>query len=272
VCIEAGRIESKGHFQFEIMSNKTKNKKESPEAKEAVPAQGDEPPKRDPWQGVVGWTKSIAIAFVMWLFLRSMLIGAYHITSGSMENTLLVGDVLFVNRALYGAELPIIRTKLPAFREPRRLEVVIFESAEDPGLTVVKRVIGIPGDTVSMRDDVLLIDGEELEEPYVVVSDSVPAEDPKMRWQTSRLVDTVDATSYHPTTKTWGPIVVPPDSFLVMGDNRDASYDGRYWGFLGRDRIQGRAEIIYYSHDANGILPLPFITAIRWGRLFSLIR
>jgi len=229
--------------------------------------------KPDPWKGIVGWTKSIAIAFVMWLFLRSMLIGAYHITSGSMENTLLVGDVLFVNRALYGAELPIIRTKLPAFRLPRRLEIVIFESVEERGLTVVKRVIGTPGDTLSMRNDVVYINGNPLDEPYVVLTDSIgPQQDPKMVWQVPRLVDSVNVQHYRPNTKTWGPIVVPPDSFFVMGDNRDSSYDGRFWGFLGRDRIQGRAEIIYYSHDANGILPLPFITAIRWKRLFSMIR
>jgi len=261
-----------------MMSNKSKNRKQATENPESGAAKKDPAQKPsgnakpEPWQGVVGWTKSIAIAFVMWLFLRSMLIGAYHITSGSMENTLLVGDVLFVNRALYGAELPIVRTKLPAFRSPRRLEVVIFESVEDPGLIVVKRVIGTPGDTVQMRDDLVLINGQTLEEPYAIIEDVPAIPDPKMAWQKSRLVDSVDRSEYHPTTKNWGPIVVPADSFFVMGDNRDESYDGRYWGFLGRDRIQGRAEIIYYSHDANGILPLPFITAIRWGRLFSMIR
>lgn len=261
------------------MSKTAKKPPASGGAKSSAPSSASNPTpseqkaKPDPWKGVVGWTKSIAIAFVMWLFLRSMLIGAYHITSGSMENTLLIGDVLFVNRALYGAELPIIRTKLPAFRAPRRLEIVIFESVEEPGLTVVKRVIGTPGDTVAMQNDVVFINGEVLEEPYVVLVDSIGAqEDPKMGWQVARLVDSVDVDRYRPNTKNWGPLVIPPDSFLVMGDNRDSSYDGRFWGFLGKDRIQGRAEIIYYSHDSNGILPLPFITAIRWNRLFSMIR
>jgi len=101
----------------------------------------------DKLSNALGWAKSIAIAFVMWVFLRALLVEAFHITSGSMERTLLVGDVLFVNKALYGAQLPVIGTRLPAIREPRRQEIVIFESVEEPGLTVVKRIIGMPGDT-----------------------------------------------------------------------------------------------------------------------------
>jgi len=242
-----------------------------------VPTAEKEPPvstnkKPDKLAGALSWAKSIAIAFVMWLFLRALLIEAYHITSGSMENTLLVGDVLFVNKALYGAELPIIGTKLPAIRDPRRSDIVIFESVEERGLTVVKRVIGMPGDTLAMKGNVLLVNGVEVDEPYVIRADTLDYSDPKMMWQAARLVGDVDRSQYHPSLKNWGPIVVPADSFLVLGDNRDASYDGRYWGFLGRDRVHGRAEIIYYSHDKNGILPLPFLTAIRWRRLFSLIR
>jgi signal peptidase I len=228
----------------------------------------------DKWTGVLGWAKSIAIAFVMWVFLRALVVEAFHITSGSMERTLLVGDVLFVNKALYGAEFPVIHTRLPAIREPRRQEIVIFESVEEPGLTVVKRIIGMPGDTIEMKNNVVFLNGIELAEPYVVRSpDTLDYSDPKMRqWQLPRLVDGVDVEHYQPTVRTWGPLVVPSDSFLVLGDNRDDSYDGRYWGFLGRDRIHGRAALIYYSHDRNGILPLPFITAIRWNRLFTLVR
>jgi len=92
-----------------------------------------------------------------------------------------------------------------------------------------------------------------------------------MGWQRRYLVEQ-KAQGYRPTLKNWGPIVVPQDSFLAMGDNRDASYDSRYWGFLGRDRIRGRAVIVYFSYDKNGILPLPIITAIRWRRLFHLLR
>jgi signal peptidase I len=89
-----------------------------------------------------------------------------------------------------------------------------------------------------------------------------------MRWQLRYLAGKGRET-YRPTLKNWGPLVVPPDSFMVMGDNRDNSYDSRYWGFLGRDRIRGRPLLIYYSYDRNAVLPLPFLTGIRWRRLFS---
>jgi signal peptidase I len=182
--------------------------------------------------------------------------------------------VLFVNKALYGAQLPIVGAKLPAFREPRRSDVVIFESVEEANLTVVKRIIGMPGDTIQMRANRMFLNGVEHDEPYVVRSaDTSDYSDPRMFWwQRLHVVSTVNVDDYRPTLKNWGPVVVPPDSFLVMGDNRDNSLDSRYWGFLGRDRIRGRAAIIYYSHDANGILPLTYLTAIRWSRLFTMIR
>lgn len=220
----------------------------------------------------MGWIKSIAIAFVMWIFLRALLVEAFHITSGSMEGTLLIGDVLFVNKALYGAEIPFVKKRLPSLREPRRNEIVIFESVEEPGLTVVKRIVGMPGDTLSMNENVLSISGSAPSEPYVRLNgDTADYAEPRMRaWQLPRVVG--DPSGYNPTLKTWGPIVVPSDSFFVMGDNRNESYDSRFWGFLGRDRVRGRAAIIYYSYDKSGILPVPFLTAIRWKRLFTLIR
>ncbi len=221
---------------------------------------------------MLSWIRSIAVALVLWFVLRTLLVGAFHITSGSMENALLIGDVLFVNKALYGAELPLINKRLPGFRGPRRQEIVVFESVEEARLMVVKRLIGIPGDTIQMRDNFVFVNGEPLKEPYVVRSDeTMDPHDPKMGWHRRYLVEQ-QAQGYRPTLKNWGPIVVPQDSFLAMGDNRDASYDGRYWGFLGRDRIGGRAVIVYFSYDKNGILPLPIITAIRWRRLFHLLR
>ncbi len=221
----------------------------------------------------IGWAKSIGGALIIWLVLRTLLIGAFHITSGSMENTLLIGDVLFVNKALYGAQIPIVNKRIPGFRDPRRGDVVVFDSAEEPGLTVVKRIIGAPGDTVEMQENRVYLNGLQLDESYAVLSeDPVDPSDAKMRaWQTRYLTGDGSDT-YEPTLKNWGPLVVPPDSFLVLGDNRDFSYDGRYWGFLGGDRIGGKAVILYFSFDKNGILPLPFITAIRWSRLFDLIR
>lgn len=224
-------------------------------------------------QTVWEWTKSLAVALVIWYMLTSLLVQAFRIPSGSMENTLLVGDFLFVNKALYGAEFPIVHKRLPAFSEPKRLDIVVFDSVEDAGISVVKRIVGVHGDTIGMKDNVFLLNGIPVDEDYVVRGNSSDPRDPRMRsWQLKYLADGQDRQSYRPTLKNWGPLVVPPDSFFVMGDNRDNSYDGRFWGFLGRDRIRGKPLFVYYSYDKRGLLPLPFLTAIRWSRFFSRLR
>jgi signal peptidase I len=219
------------------------------------------------------WTKSIVVALVVWFFLRTFLVEAFRIPSGSMENTLLIGDFLFVNKALYGAEVPLIHTRLPAVREPRRDDILVFDSVEEEGLKVVKRLIGMPGDTLSMENGELFRNGERVNEPYAVHSDPTRSEDPiqraKMReWQLPHLVHR-DPNSYQPDLQEWGPIVVPPDSFFMMGDNRDSSYDGRYWGFLPRGNVRGRPLVVYFSYDPSSWRAIPFLTAVRWGRLFS---
>ncbi len=239
--------------------------------KQDKPEQSVQPSaKKSTSQSAKDWIKSIVIALVIWFFLRALLVEAFRIPSGSMENTLLVGDFLFVNKALYGAEIPIVHKRLPAFREPHRFDIVIFESPEEAGVNVVKRVVGLPGDTLSMVGGVLHLNGDPQLEQHARQGDQFSdPEDPRMRaWQVRYLVEREPRT-YRPSLKNWGPIAVPRDSFFVMGDNRDNSYDSRYWGFLGRDRIAGRPLIIYYSFDKNGLMPLPFITNIRWGRLFS---
>jgi signal peptidase I len=212
--------------------------------------------------------KSAAVALVIWYFVTSVLVQAFRIPSGSMEGTLLEGDFLFANKALYGAEVPIVNKRFPAVREPRRLDIVIFDSVTDEGVNVVKRIVGMPGDTIRMKDNVVSLNGVDLGEEYVVLNGEVadPA-DPAMRsWQVDHYVGR-DHRSYRPTLKNWGPLVVPADSFFVMGDNRDRSYDSRYWGFLGRDRIRGRPMFVYYSFDKTS--RLPFVTGVRWSRLFT---
>jgi len=200
--------------------------------------------------------------------VRSLLVEAFRIPSGSMEKTLLIGDFLFVNKTLYGAEIPLTNKHLPPVREPKRLDIVVFRSPEDPATNVVKRVIGMPGDTLGMKDNVLQLNGKPVDEPYVIRTGGEDLDTRQMLWQVKYLAGR-DPSTYRPTLKNWGPIVVPRDSFVVMGDNRDNSYDSRYWGFLGRDRIRGRPLMIYYSYDKDGMLPLPFLTSIRWGRIFS---
>jgi signal peptidase I len=231
---------------------------------------GPKPPPKSASQHAKEWIKAIAIALVIWFFLRALLIEAFHIPSSSMEDTLLEGDFLFVNKAIYGAEIPIVGIDLPAFRDPRRGDLIIFDSPLEPGLTVVKRIIGVPGDTIAMVGNTIFLGGDSLPESYAKSTNPLgDPEVPEMRqWQRHYLVNR-DRRSYRPSLKNWGPLVIPPDSFFVMGDNRDHSLDSRYWGLLGRDRIKGRPLFIYYSYDADGVLPLPFLTSIRWGRLLS---
>lgn len=218
------------------------------------------------------WTRSILIAIAIWLVLRTFLVEAFRIPSGSMENTLLIGDFLFVNKALYGAEVPLIRRQLPAVREPRRGELVIFDSVEEPGRKLVKRLVGVPGDTVAMRGGDVYRNGHPVDEPYALHADPTRSESPANRdrmrqWQLSHLAG-ADSAAYDPDLHDWGPLVVPRDSLFVMGDNRDDSYDGRYWGFLPRGNVRGHPMLIYFSYDPASWRALPFFTAIRWRRIF----
>lgn len=260
-----------------VAKKKRQRQKANPASETPAPENASEeqpveasPARKSASEHTKEWIKAIAIALVIWFFLRALLIEAFHIPSSSMEDTLLEGDFLFVNKAIYGAKIPIVGIGLPAFRDPRRRDVVIFDSPLEPGLTVVKRVIGMPGDTIAMVGGTIYVDGDSLVEPYAKsINPLADPEIPEMRqWQRQYLVSR-DYRSYRPTLKNWGPLVIPPDSFFVMGDNRDQSLDSRYWGFLGRDRVEGRPLFIYYSYDRHGVMPLPFITAIRWGRILS---
>ena len=233
----------------------------------AEPAAADRPTAG---HRIAEWAKSLAVALVIWLVLRTFVIESFRIDSGSMQNTLLVDDFLFVAK-LYGAPVPITPRHLPALREPRRGDIVTFRSVEGD-FTVVKRVVGLPGDTLAMARGHLLRNGRPVPEPYVVHSDSLRSETPDVRarmraWQEPHLAGPA-GTSYAPDVQDWGPLVVPPDSLFVMGDNRDDSYDSRYWGFLPRANVSGEPILIYYSFAPDSWRALPFLTAPRLGRLF----
>ena len=220
--------------------------------------------KRWAWE----WLKSIAVALVIWLVMRTLLVEAFRIPSGSMERTLLVGDFLFVNKALYGAELPLVHARTPAVREPRRGDIVVFDSRTQSGVKVVKRLVGMPGDTLEMRRGALYRNGVRQIELYAQRSDSLSDPSaPEMRWQVQYLAPDMDRATYQPTRDAWGPLIVPSGEYFMMGDNRDNSLDSRYWGFVGRSVIRGRPLFIYYSFDRESWRVLPFLTAIRWGRL-----
>jgi signal peptidase I len=190
-----------------------------------------------------------------------------------MESTLYEGDFLFINRAVYGAKVPFTSLRTPAFREPRRGEMVVLEGVEEPILTIVKRVIGLAGDTLELRNGMLYRNGAHVPEPYAQYIDptvemDLLQRDRTKRWQLPHLVNGT-ATDYMPALRRWGPIVVPPEHLFAMGDNRDASYDGRHWGFLPRKNLLGHPVFIYFSYDPQHWRPLPFFTAIRWVRIFS---
>lgn len=220
------------------------------------------------------WMRSLGMALVLFLIIRTFLVEAFQIPSGSMERTLLAGDFLFVNKAVYGAQIPGTHARLPGFESPRRGDVIVFAYPKNPELNYVKRVIGVPGDTVEMHGGLVRVNGESMTEPYAQrVDPGHDLYDPEFNWQKQYLVGgAVPARDYHPTRDTWGPLVVPPDKYLVLGDNRDNSSDSRYWGFVDATAVKGRPLVVYFSYDREAHDALPWLTDIRWHRLGSIIR
>lgn len=221
--------------------------------------------------GLWEWAKSLGLAVILFLFIRTFLLQSFYISSGSMEPTLLVGDVLMVSKAAYGAKIPGTPVRLPGWDEPSRGEIVVFRPRHDPETDVVKRLVGVPGDTLEMRERVLYVNGEARDEAYVRHEAPVERNETHrwMRWQYSALLPSVEAEDYNPSRDDWGPVVVPEDGYFVMGDNRERSLDSRFWGFLEEWRIKGKVSFIYYSFDASSTKPLPLLTAVRWQRIFT---
>jgi signal peptidase I len=254
-------------------------------------ARGRSAPPSEPNGGAVEWIKSIGAAVLLFFVIRTFLITAYSIPSESMEETLLVGDYLMANNALFGATLPFTDVKLPALRDPRRGEIVVFRPTyNEPQIDVVKRVIGTPGDTLQMADGVLFRNGERVNETYAhyeqgydetIDMEGIGLLDPTIRPEEyggknhlPLLLPTVNPRQYRPSRNNWGPIVVPAEHYWLMGDNRDHSLDSRYMGPIPRRVIRGKPLFIYYSFDKQDpAARFPaFITAARWGRIGDRIR
>ena len=219
------------------------------------------------------WTKAVSTAILLFLTVRTFLVEAFKIPTGSMEGTLLIGDFLLVNKAVYGAEIPLTDRRLPAFARPARGDVVVFLPPHDPHKNYVKRIVGVPGDTLEMREKVLLRNGRPQDEPYVRHTDPLGDQvEPKMLWQLDHTVDRrLTFRTYQPSRDNWGPIVVPPGKYFALGDNRDRSEDSRYWGFLDAQAIKGRPMVVYYSYENDLARPLPWATGVRWDRIGELI-
>ena len=231
------------------------------------------------WENV----KSFAGALLIFLVLRTFFVEAFRIPSESMVPTLLVGDWLFVNKLRYGPHIPFTDVSLPGYAEPHRGEVVVFQSPYqadeaarglDPTPILVKRLIGVPGDTLYMRGGVLHLNGVPQREPYVV-EPRTPADDPNeanplFDWQkrVQLHVSRFGPAPAQPTHDDWGPLVVPPAHFFMMGDNRYNSKDSRYWGLVPRKNVRGRPMFVYYSYDPyHGEPFLRALTEIRWSRI-----
>jgi signal peptidase I len=218
------------------------------------------------------WIKSFLIAFGLFLVIRTFLVEAFRIPTGSMEDTLLVGDFLLVNKALFGAPIPAMPARLPALAQPRRGDVVIFVPPHEPRRNYVKRLVGMPGDTLAMIRKVLYINGRPQDESYARQSDPHDIAAPSMSWQcdygAGELTGGPTWTPYcRPTRDNWGPVIVPAGNYFMLGDNRDDSEDSRYWGFVPRHAIRGRPLFIYYSFDPASARPAPWLSSIRWKRI-----
>jgi signal peptidase I len=222
------------------------------------------------------YLESIVIAVILALFIRTFVVQAFKIPTGSMENNLLIGDHLLVNKFVLGPTMwPIERVLLP-IGTIRRRDVLVFKYPEEPDRDFIKRVIGLPGETLEVREKKVYINGAPLDEPYA-----------------HYLTPAADESQYHEVTsfdvrERYGPVTVPPSQYFMMGDNRDNSQDSRYWGFLPRENIKGRALLIYWSYEAErqdyqdegagatikGLVSVftHFFTRTRWDRMLHQIR
>lgn len=218
------------------------------------------------------WFRFAVVTLFVFFTVRVFVLEGFSIPTSSMENTLMVGDFLLVNKVLYGAEIPGTGLRFPAIRDPVRGDVVVFRPAHDPNRNYVKRVVGIPGDTLEMRDKVLYLNGMPQEETFARHIDRRgDAVHPGMSWQSDHLVAARPEPGYAPSRDTWGPLVVPPREYFVLGDNRDNSEDSRYWGFVDRWAVIGHPWVVYMSLR-SGDEDDGFMGRVRWDRIGHRIR
>jgi signal peptidase I len=204
----------------------------------------DAPPKSRLRQNI----ESLLLAVGVALLVRSSVVEAFWVPSGSMLPTIQIGDHLFVNKLAYGMHLPFVGQEITQWRPVHRSDIVVFTSPVDRRIDLIKRVIAVAGDTVEIRNKHLFINGEEVPDPHANFTD------PRVR----------DAA---PRDK-FGPVTVPPGKFFVMGDNRDQSYDSRYWGFADERDVKGQATFIYWSWNSQA----DWLQVVRWDRLGHFIR
>jgi signal peptidase I len=220
--------------------------------------------------------ESIVIAVILALFIRTFVVQAFKIPTGSMENNLLIGDHLLVNKFVFGPSESSLERRVLPLGTISRGDVVVFKYPEEPERDFIKRVIGLPGERVELRQKKVYVNGTPLDEPYVHFLE------PPGSHNASSEVTSLDVR------ESFGPVTVPANQYFVMGDNRDNSQDSRYWGFLPRDYVKGKALIIYWSYEAGredyeetgaadtvrglGSVFAHFFTRTRWDRMLHQIR
>ncbi len=201
------------------------------------------------------WFESMCVAVILALFVRTFVVQAFKIPTGSMENNLLIGDHLLVNKLVFAPTMTSFERAILPSDPIQRGDIIVFKYPEDPERDYIKRVIGLPGDTLELRGKELTVNGKVLNEPYVhfLFGDAIPG--------------SPDYSDLDVRRK-YGPVTVPPDQYFMMGDNRDNSQDSRYWGFMPRSYVKGKALFVYFSFgDAAGGL----FSNIRWGRMLHQI-
>jgi signal peptidase I len=249
------------------------------------------PPEKQS-ETTVEFLASLAAVLVTGLFIITFVLQAFEIPSSSMEDTLLIGDHVFVNRVQFAPSSRWIGPILP-YRNIKRGDIVVFLSPAEPGLYVVKRIMGVPGDRIHLRDGVVFRNGEKLNEPYVMHKGGALAYDPYR--DNFPAVPPTDAYNVSPEWQLEmrqhvqaDDIVVPENSYFGMGDNRDVSLDSRYWGFITQDHVIGRPMFVYWSFETAesqyaqrefsqrivGFLHtvIHFFDQTRWKRTFKGIR
>jgi len=195
------------------------------------------------WQKLLlEYLEALAVALVLAFVIRTFVVQAFKIPSGSMLDTLLIGDHLLVNKFYYGTHIPFTDKIIFPLENPQHGDVIVFEFPEDTTKDFIKRIIGVPGDVIEMKEKVVYRNGEKLDEPYIKHTD------PNLQQRRDN----------------FGPITVPEGKYFAMGDNRDESYDSRFWGFVDKEKIRGKAWVIYWSWDGPA--------DIRWGRIGQLVR
>lgn len=217
------------------------------------------------------WTRIVVIGVVVFVGVRVFVVEAYKIPTSSMEGTLLVGDFVLVNKAIYGVHVPGLNLQLPALAEPKRGEVIVFHPPHEPEKNYVKRVVGVGGDTLSMVARELFVNGRAVKEPYArhIDRSGSDAIHPRMRWQDNHLIASPVARDRprRASRDNWGPLVVPEGKLFVLGDNRENSEDSRYWGFVSRESVRGRPWFVYYSFQRSDPASWEWFKNIRWRRI-----